>query len=52
MQKPRLLIFIVAYHAEATIGQVLRRIPANLSNQFEIEVLVIDDASDEIISVS
>ena len=44
-KKPRLLIFIVAYHAEATIEKVLQRIPAHLTDKFDIEVLVIDDGS-------
>jgi glycosyltransferase involved in cell wall biosynthesis len=43
--KQKLLIFIVAYHAEATIQKVLKRIPVDLVNTYEIEVLVIDDAS-------
>ena len=47
MQKPRLLIFIVAYHAEATIEIVLQRIPGKLNEKFHIEVLVIDDASSD-----
>jgi glycosyltransferase involved in cell wall biosynthesis len=42
---PRLLIFIVAYHAETTIKNVLRRIPASLAKSYEVEVLIIDDAS-------
>jgi glycosyltransferase involved in cell wall biosynthesis len=44
-RKPRLLIFIVAYNAERTISAVLRRIPAGLSERYEVELLVIDDAS-------
>src|SRR5579872_2957839 len=42
--KPRILIFIVAYNAERTIQQVLRRIPAGLS-RYNTEILVIDDSS-------
>jgi glycosyltransferase involved in cell wall biosynthesis len=41
----RLLILIVAYHAETTIEAVLSRIPAELSTNFDVEVLVIDDSS-------
>jgi glycosyltransferase involved in cell wall biosynthesis/SAM-dependent methyltransferase len=41
----RLLIFIVAYNAESTISSVLSRIPAEICEQYETEVLVIDDAS-------
>ncbi|MFT4120492.1 glycosyltransferase [Bradyrhizobium sp.] len=45
--KPRLLIFIVAYHAETTIRQVLRRIPAALEAEYDVEVLIIDDGSSD-----
>jgi glycosyltransferase involved in cell wall biosynthesis len=41
----RLLVFIVAYHAERTIQQTLRRIPPGLLDDFDVEVLVIDDHS-------
>ena len=41
----RVLIFIVAYEAEATIESVLRRIPAGLADRHDVEILVIDDAS-------
>jgi len=44
-KKSRLLIFIVAYNAEKTIAWVLRRIPEELIDQFEVEVLIIDDKS-------
>ncbi len=40
---PRVLIFIVAYHAEATILSVLQRIPALPG--YSAEVLIIDDGS-------
>jgi 2-polyprenyl-3-methyl-5-hydroxy-6-metoxy-1,4-benzoquinol methylase len=43
--RPRLLIFIVAYHAETTIKDVLTRIPQTLADQYDAEVLIIDDAS-------
>ena len=43
--KPRLLIFIVAYHAERTLEQVIRRIPASLASDYDVEILVIDDSS-------
>ena len=43
--KPRLLIFIVAFCAERTIHNVLRRIPAALTEKYSVEVLVIDDGS-------
>ncbi len=41
--KPRVLVFVVAYHAEATIAEVLGRIPA--LEEYSVEVLVIDDGS-------
>jgi glycosyltransferase involved in cell wall biosynthesis len=44
---PRLLVFVVAYHAETTIQQVLRRIPAALADEFDVEVLIIDDGSQD-----
>ena len=43
--KPRVLVFIVAYFAEATILDVLRRIPA--LPEYEVEVLIIDDCSSD-----
>ena len=45
--KPKLLIFVVAYDAERTITDVLTRIPARLADELEVEVLVIDDASQD-----
>lgn len=43
--KPRLLIFVVAYFAERTIEKVVRRIPADLIDTYDIEILIIDDGS-------
>src|ERR1700680_1472944 len=45
--KPRLLVFIVAYHAETTIRQVLRRIPIELGAEYDVEILIIDDGSSD-----
>ncbi len=45
LKKPRLLVFVVAYNAERTIESVLARIPESLMEDFETEVLVIDDSS-------
>src|SRR5208282_5429801 len=42
--KKRVLIFIVAYNAERTIQQVVRRIPSSLA-EYETEILIIDDSS-------
>ena len=44
LAQKRVLIFIVAYNAEKTIGSVLNRIPASLRNP-GVEVLIIDDSS-------
>src|SRR5690242_10815453 len=43
--KPRVLIFIVAYNAEKTIASVVRRIPRELTQHYQADVLIIDDAS-------
>ena len=45
MQKLKVLIFIVAYNAEKKIDSVLQRIPKELSETYEISVLIIDDCS-------
>jgi glycosyltransferase involved in cell wall biosynthesis len=44
---PRLLIFVIAYYAEATLRRVLERIPRAVFEQYDCEVLVVDDASDD-----
>ena len=44
-RKPRVLIFVVAYNAESTIRSVLSRVPPSLSADYDVEVLIIDDAS-------
>lgn len=45
--RARLLVFIVAYNAERTIESVLHRIPGELADAYDVEVLVIDDASSD-----
>ena len=45
--RSRLLVFIVAYNAERTIEAVLHRVPRTLHDAYEVEVLVIDDASSD-----
>jgi glycosyltransferase involved in cell wall biosynthesis len=45
--RPRLLILIVAYNAETTITQVLSRVPHRLAEEYEVEVLVLDDSSQD-----
>ena len=47
MSKPRFLIFIVAYFAERTIGKVVRRTPVDLLDTYDIEILIIDDSSQD-----
>lgn len=47
MAKPRLLVLIVAYYAERTIEKVVRRIPRSLLDVYEVEILIIDDASND-----
>ena len=46
-RKQRLLVFIVAYNAEQTIEAVLRRIPRDLGETYDVEVLIIDDSSQD-----
>jgi glycosyltransferase involved in cell wall biosynthesis len=43
--KSRCLIFIVAYQAETTIADVVKRIPSSLAERYDVEVLIIDDSS-------
>jgi glycosyltransferase involved in cell wall biosynthesis len=43
--RPRVLVFIVAYNAEKTISEVVRRVPKDLAATYDLEVLIIDDAS-------
>ena len=47
MRKPRLLILIVAYNAEKTISRVLARVPHQLAEEYDVEVLVLDDSSQD-----
>lgn len=44
-RKPRLLVFVIAYYAEATLESVLSRIPAVVFDDYDCEILVVDDAS-------
>jgi GT2 family glycosyltransferase len=45
-RKLSVLILVVAYQAESTLADVLKRIPATL-NQLDMEVLVLDDSSSD-----
>src|SRR5260221_5157727 len=47
MATPRLLILIVAYNAEKTIAEVLARVPPSLAAEYHVEVLVLDDSSQD-----
>ena len=47
MKKRKLLIFIVTYNAEKTIEDVVSRIPKQLSKSYNLEILIIDDASQD-----
>jgi glycosyltransferase involved in cell wall biosynthesis len=44
-KRPRVLVFIVAYNAEKTIRKVVQRIPAELRNDYDVDILIIDDSS-------
>jgi glycosyltransferase involved in cell wall biosynthesis len=44
-RRTRLLVFVIAYHAESTLKNVLERISRALFEQLDCEVLVVDDAS-------
>jgi glycosyltransferase involved in cell wall biosynthesis len=44
-KKPRLLVFVVAYNAEHTLQNVLSRISPSLADDYDVEILAIDDAS-------
>jgi glycosyltransferase involved in cell wall biosynthesis len=46
-RKPRLLIFVIAYYAEPTLRAVLERINPSIFREYECEVLVVDDASQD-----
>src|SRR5262245_4141672 len=46
-RQKRLLIFVIAYYAEATLRPVLERIPRSIFDDYDCEVLVVDDASED-----
>jgi glycosyltransferase involved in cell wall biosynthesis len=45
MNRPRLLVFVIAYQAESTLATVLQRIPPAIFQEYDCEILVVDDAS-------
>jgi len=46
-KKIKVLIFVVAYNAEKTIESVIDRIPKILFKSFNLEIIIIDDASND-----
>lgn len=45
MPKSRCLVFVVAYQAEKTIENTVRRIPRELGQAHDVDILIIDDSS-------
>lgn len=45
--KQRLLVFVIAYYAESTLRSVLERIPARIFADYDTEIVIIDDASED-----
>ncbi len=45
MRKKRLLLFVIAYQADATLQRTLERIPPEIFALYDCEILVVDDAS-------
>jgi glycosyltransferase involved in cell wall biosynthesis len=43
--RPRLLVFVIAYQAETTLKGVLERVPPSVVEEYDCEILVVDDAS-------
>jgi glycosyltransferase involved in cell wall biosynthesis len=46
-RKQRLLVFVIAYYADSTLKRVLDRIPPAIFDEYDCEVLVVDDASED-----
>ena len=46
-KKPRVLIFIVAYNAGSRLPTVLKRIPDSVFSNYDVNVLIIDDFSND-----
>src|SRR3984957_7475540 len=45
--RPSLLVFVIAYYAESTLRSVLERVPRSVFAEYDCEILVVDDASDD-----
>jgi glycosyltransferase involved in cell wall biosynthesis len=43
--RPRLLVFVLTYEASRHVVSVLERIPTDLSDEFDVHILVLDDGS-------
>jgi len=44
-KKLHLLVFVIAYQAQSTLARVLRRAPSAVFQDYDCEILVVDDAS-------
>jgi glycosyltransferase involved in cell wall biosynthesis len=47
IRRKRLLVFVIAYQAESTLTSVLERIPDSVFVDYDCEVLIVDDASED-----
>jgi len=45
-KKPKVLIFVLAYNAEKTISETIKRLPLN-NKDYDLEILIVDDASSD-----
>ncbi len=46
-ERARVLVFVIAYYAEASLEKVLDRIPRRVFDDFDCAILVVDDASQD-----
>ena len=46
-RRPRVLVFVIAYYAEASLERVLDRIPRRVFDDFDCAILIVDDASED-----
>ena len=45
-KNPKVLIFVLAYNAEKTISETIKRLPLN-NKDYDLEILIVDDASSD-----
>ena len=45
-KKSKVLIFMLAYNAEKTISETIKRLPLSDKN-YDLEILIVDDASSD-----